>query len=130
MTRYGVTFTTPTPTCYPLLSHPLAVSGPFNPRSHGRSSGLPSTLDSLRFGWIDCLVPAQHWAHALSSDAQEPTTTRRELLSMSPSPAADPSPSLLTPSQKGLEIAAIFTGNNSPAPAGQRTKTLDPNANT
>lgn len=62
-----VTFVTPTPTCYPLPSHPLAVFGPLNPRSHGRSSGLPSTLDSLRFGWIDCLVPAQHWAHALAT---------------------------------------------------------------
>lgn len=48
----------------------LPYSGPFNSQSH--SSGLPSTLDSLRFGWIDCLAPALHWLHALSSNAHKP----------------------------------------------------------
>lgn len=117
MTRYEVT-TNPNPDCCAHFPPPLLPLG----RQHTvNSSGLPSTLDSLRFGWIDCLVLG------CMLYPVKPTTTRREPLSMSPSLAADPSPSLLAPSQK---VSGSRYFQTTPPRRPGDDQDIDPNTNT
>lgn len=90
MTQYGVT-PNPNPGFCPVFATPHHL--------HSQSQQLGPAVDiglaSLRLDrLIDCLVPAL--GACFIQQSPKPTTTRRELVSlMSPSLAADPSPSLL-----------------------------------
>lgn len=123
MARYRVTLD-PNPDFLTLLAPPPP---PLPPPALGLLQlAVTQTARACRRHWTRfASVGLIVWYPALGAcfiqQSPKPTTTRRELLSMSPSLAADPSPSLLAPSQKASRLRYLHAVN-APAPAGQRPR--------